>query len=213
MKTAIIIGASGLVGKELSIQLLNNEAYSEVHVLVRKELDLKNVKLFQHVIDFDNINRYSNLIKGDDAFCCLGTTMKIAGSKEAFYKVDYEYVNNFARLAFQNGIKNFAMVSSMGANANSSVYYSKVKGEIEKAIIAYRFNATFICRPSMLIGERQDKRIGEEIGILVSNAFDFLIPNKYKSITGKQVAKAMMTLVSQGGLGVHIIESDKLHKM
>lgn len=213
MKTAIIIGASGLVGKELTKQLLNNEAYSEIHILVRKELDLKHTKLFQHVIDFDNINRYANLIKGDDAFCCLGTTMKIAGSKEAFYKVDYEYVNNFARLAFQNGVKHFAMVSSMGANAESSVYYSKVKGEIEKAVIAYRFYATFICRPSMLVGERQDKRIGEEIGIWVSNAFSFLIPDKYKSITGTQVAKAMISLVLQGGLGVHIIESDKLQKI
>jgi uncharacterized protein YbjT (DUF2867 family) len=210
MRIAIVIGASGLVGLELTKQLLDNDMYKKIIVLVRKPLELKHEKLEQQVIDFDNINRYSEFIKGDDAFCCLGTTMKQAGSKEAFYKVDYDYVNNFARLAFQNGIKHFAIVSAMGANANSFIYYNKVKGEIEKTVSAYRFEATYICRPSMLVGERREKRIGEGFGVVFGNIFGALIPSKYKNIKGEQVAKAMIKLVLQGGLGIHIVESDKL---
>jgi uncharacterized protein YbjT (DUF2867 family) len=212
MKTAIVLGASGLVGTELTKQLLENPAYEKVLILVRKEIHLQHPKLVQHCIDFDNFAKYANLIQGDDAFCCLGTTMKIAGSKEAFYKVDYEYVNNFARLAFQNGVKHFAMISAMGANANSLVYYNRVKGEIEKTVSAYRFHATYICRPAMLLGNRAEKRIGEEIGMTIGNIFGFLIPNKYKNIEAAQVAKAMIKLVLQGSLGLYHIESDQLQK-
>jgi uncharacterized protein YbjT (DUF2867 family) len=212
MKTAIVIGASGLVGKELTKQLIENSSYKAVHILLRKPIEVQHPKLQQHIIDFDNLNQYADLMKGDDAFCCLGTTMKQAGSKEQFYKVDYEYVNNFARLCFQQGIKNFAMVSAMGANAESMIYYNRTKGEIENTIRAYRFDATYICRPSMLVGNRTEKRIGEEIGIWIGNNLNFLIPAKYKNIQAAQVAKAMITLANSQQKGFQIVESDQLQK-
>ncbi len=212
MLTALVIGASGLVGTALTEQLLANDQYTAVHVFIRNQLPLRHPKLTQHPTDFDNLNRSAALIKGDVAFCCLGTTMKIAGSKEAFYKVDFEYANNFARLAYQNGVKSFGMVSAMGANAKSMVFYNRTKGEVEQAVCQYGFPAVYIARPSFLVGNRKETRIGEEIGIWIGNTLDFLIPAKYKNITAAQVAKALIASSLSKKEGVHILESDVLQK-
>jgi uncharacterized protein YbjT (DUF2867 family) len=210
MKTAIVIGASGLIGKALTQQLINLPQYETVHILVRKPIDLQHPKLQQHIIDFDKMQQSVDFIKGDEAFCCLGTTMKQAGSKEKFYRVDYEYVNDFARLCSQQGIKKFALVSSMGADSKSFIYYNQVKGAIEQKISSYNFETTIICRPSMLVGNRTEKRIGEEIGIVIGNYLSFLIPAKYKNIHVEQVAKAMISLANSQLKGLQIVESDKL---
>jgi uncharacterized protein YbjT (DUF2867 family) len=212
MQKALVIGASGLVGTALTKQLLSNENYKEVHVFVRKPLQIQDAKLTQHVIDFDNMNRSASLLKGDVAFCCLGTTMKIAGSREAFHKVDFEYVNNFARLTFQNGVKTFAMVTAMGANAASLVFYNRTKGEIEKAVSSYGFSALYIARPSFLVGDRQTKRVGEEIGIWLGDTLNLFIPAKYKNIKAAQVAKALIASALSQKQGTHILESDVLQK-
>jgi uncharacterized protein YbjT (DUF2867 family) len=210
MRTAIIIGGTGLVGKELIAQLLNNPTYSAIHVLLRKTLHIDHPKLHQHLIDFDNMNRFADLMKGDDAFCCLGTTMKQAGSRESFYKVDFEYVNNFARLTAQNGVKNFALVSALGASQQSLFYYSQVKGAIEKAVREKAFQAILIVRPSLLIGNRAEKRLGEDIGIAIENIFKPIIPAKYRGIEASKVANAMIKTLAQNPIGTIILESEQL---
>lgn len=206
--TALVIGASGLVGMELTKQLLLYQRYSKVITLVRKPLPLEHEKLEQRRYDFDWKN--ADLITGDELFCCLGTTIKTAGSPAAFRKVDYDYVLETAQLAIEKGVKKMALVSSIGANKNSKVFYSRVKGEIEAAVSALDFEACFLMRPSLLLGSRPELRMGELVGKLAMTFFSPAIPNKYKGIEAKQVAKAMITCMSSERKGVHILESDAL---
>lgn len=190
MKTAIIVGATGLIGKELCRQLLADERYEKVKLLVRKHQELTHPKIEELIIDFNALDALS--IIGDELYCCLGTTIKTAGSKEAFYKVDYEYVVQVSKQALKAGVKKLVVVSAMGADKKSSVFYNKVKGEMEEAISQLDFENTIIVRPSMLLGNRSEFRLGELIGKKVMRALSFLIPAKYKAIHDYQVAKAMI---------------------
>ncbi len=206
MKTAIIVGAGGLVGRSLVKFLLADSRYGKVVVLVRKKIDLIHVKLQQHILDFDNPDK--NLLVADEIFCCLGTTIKSAGSKAAFYKVDHDYIINIAALAFLNGIKKFALVSSMGANENSGVFYNKTKGKTESDLKKIGFEQLFILRPSLLLGNRSEFRLGESIAKLLMVNISFVIPKKYKPIEGSQVAQALISSMNSNNNGVHVIESD-----
>lgn len=210
MKTALVVGASGLIGKHLTIKLLASNYYEKVSVIVRKPLNIIHPKLEQIVMDFDNLDA-SNII-ADDIFCCLGTTMKQAGSKEAFYKVDFTYPLNFAKAGLANGAKQFLVVSSMGADEKSIVYYSRVKGEVEKALSDLHYPTLIIFRPSMLAGERENPRMGEKIGKVVMDFFAPLIPDKYKVIAGEKVAQAMLELAQKGIKNKDIFESGSLQK-
>ncbi|TAD95458.1 MAG: oxidoreductase [Bacteroidetes bacterium] len=210
MKTAIIVGASGLVGSELLNCLLADPNYSQITVLVRQKLAIENPKLYQKVIDFDKISERTTIF-ADHAFCCLGTTMKQAGSKEAFYKVDFTYAYEFAKFAFRSGIKKFLIVTAMGADAKSMIYYNRVKGEIEQKIIELDFDSLQIIRPSLLLGKRKNPRIGEDFGKIFGKIFSFLIPKRYQAIEGAQVAKALWKIANKNLLGNHIHESDKLY--
>jgi uncharacterized protein YbjT (DUF2867 family) len=210
MKTALIVGASGLIGKHLTQRLLVSNYYEKVKVIVRKPLNIIHPKLEQIVMDFDNLN--ISKILADDIFCCLGTTMKQAGSKDAFYKVDFTYPLNFAKAGLANGAKRFLVVSSMGADEKSLVYYSRVKGEIEKALSDLRYPTLIILRPSMLEGERENPRMGEKIGNVVMNFFAPLIPDNYKVISGEKVAQAMLELAQKNIRNTDIFESGSLQK-
>lgn len=190
MKTAIIVGATGLVGKELCKQLLADERYDKVKLLVRKSQAVTHPKIEEVIIDFNNLNALN--ITGDELYCCLGTTIKTAGSKEAFYKVDFEYVVQIAKKALHGGVKKVVVVSAMGANKNSSVFYNKVKGEMEGTVSQLGFQNCIIVRPSMLLGNRTEFRLAELIGKKVMTALSFLIPAKYKAIHDYQVANAMV---------------------
>jgi len=210
MKTALIVGASGLIGKHLTQKLLASNYYEKVSVIVRKPINIIHPKLEQIVMDFDNLD--ASKIMAEDIFCCLGTTMKQASSKDAFYNVDFTYPLNFAKAGLANGAKQFLFVSSMGADEKSMVYYSRVKGEIEKALSDLHFPTLLIFRPSMLEGERENPRIGEKIGNVVMNFFAPLIPNKYKVIMGEKVALAMLELAQKNIKNKDIFESDSLQK-
>ncbi|MEM1134523.1 MAG: NAD(P)H-binding protein [Bacteroidota bacterium] len=212
-KRALIAGGSGLIGKALCKILVKDSYYQQVFSLVRRTQAQSPQGLTEQVVDFDTLESLKLNIKIDDAFCCLGTTMKKAGSKAAFYKVDFEYVTHFARLALANEAKRFFLVSSMGANASSMVYYNRIKGEIETAIKNMPFQSVHIFRPSLLLGNRQEQRIGEDIGKFLAQTFDFLIPAKYKGITGEQVAKAMFAKAQDKKEGHFIHESDTLRKI
>lgn len=215
-KTAIIIGASGLVGNEVLTLLLSDDRFDKVNVFVRKPLLIKHPKLEQHVIDFDLIYKFTDLVKGDVVFCCLGTTIKTAGSKEEFKKVDYAYPLAFAKIAKQNGINKFIIISSIGANSNTSNFYLKVKGDIENELEKLKFTSLVIVRPSMLLGDRKEFRVGESIGKIVMKLVSMLfIGNfkKYKAIEASTVAKAMITLSVSNTTDVSVIQSDTLMEM
>lgn len=211
MKTAIIIGATGLVGSTLVKQLLENQAYSKIVLLLRKPLNIIHSKLIQEIIDFDKLD--ASKIVGDDLFCAMGTTLKKAGSKEAQYKIDCTYPYEIAKIAKANGIKQFILVSSVGANFDSSNFYLRTKGDLEKKMKSLGFQ-NFVCvRPSMLLGDREEYRLGEKIGAVLSN---FLSPllygslRKYHGIESSDVAKAMQKFANQGLSGVKYVEYDEI---
>jgi len=213
MKTAIIIGASGLTGKALLYQLLQNDHYNKVIIFVRKELAISHAKLTQHCVDFDSLHQYREWIKGDVIFCCMGTTIKTAGSQEAFKKVDYTYPTEFAKLAKENNVPIFCLQSSLGADDHSSNFYLKTKGETEKAIRDLNFTSFVTFRPSMLLGNRSEFRLGEKIGKVLMQALSFAFIGKlkrYKAIHVNQVASAMIQHAKSDKAGNIIIENEEM---
>jgi uncharacterized protein YbjT (DUF2867 family) len=208
MKTALVVGSTGLIGNLLTIKLLESKIYEKVKTLVRKPIALQHPDLEQVIIDFDKID--ASKIVADDVFCCLGTTMNKAGSKAAFYKVDFEYPLTIAKMALANGAKQYAIVTAMGADQKSMFYYNRVKGDIEKALSELNYPNLMIFRPSMLLGDRGEQRAGESIGKVMMGLFDFMTPKKYKAIQGEKVANAMLQNAQKGLSGKHILESDIL---
>jgi uncharacterized protein YbjT (DUF2867 family) len=210
MRTCLVAGASGLVGSSLVRMLLESPGYEKVHILVRKKIDLVHPKLVQHLVDFEKLDHFQADFKANDAFVTLGTTIAMAGSKSAFYKVDHDYVVAVANKAFSLGASGLFVVSSMGANPSSSIFYNKVKGEMEENIKGIGFARLGIFRPSLLLGPRQEKRAGEKFAGWIMQFFDFMIPAKYKSIHVDKVANKMIELALSDKNGLFILESDKL---
>ena len=208
-KTALLLGATGLVGGQLLEQLLAHPAYDTVVALSRRPLDIQHPKLRQEVIDFDRPD--IGKIRGDDLFCALGTTLRKAGSKEAQYRIDCTYPAEIGRIARQNGVRQYLLVSSVGADAQSANFYLKTKGDLEEKIRALQFDTFVSARPSFLLGERPEFRLGERIGIALAKAFNPVIPRKYRAIQARQVARALIELANSGLSGVHFVESDRLH--
>ena len=208
LKTALVAGATGLIGDLLTHQLVESSAFERVKVLTRKALTWQHPRLQEIGFDFDHPN--SLLLQADTIFCCLGTTIKKAGSKDAFRKVDYQYPLDIARLALANGASQFAIVTSMGADSHSSFFYNQVKGDVERDLMALNFPTLLIFRPSLLLGDRPEKRLGERLSSGVMRLFAPLIPAKYRAIEARQVATAMRQISQQGLTGKHIFESDVL---
>jgi uncharacterized protein YbjT (DUF2867 family) len=209
-KTALVFGASGLIGGHVVNFLLLHPAYAKVVVFVRKPMDLEHVKLAQHVVDFDQPASFKQLVKGDDLFCCLGTTMAKAGSKEAFYKVDFTYGFEAAQMGKLNGVGQYMLVSSVGADPNSRFFYSKVKGELEAAVRSLGFWALHIFQPSVLLGERNENRFGEQLAGKIGSIFDRLtggLLTKYRPIEADVVAKAMVSAAQGLKPGCHVYPS------
>jgi uncharacterized protein YbjT (DUF2867 family) len=194
MKTAVVIGASGLIGKSLVKKLLKDNRYNSVWVFVRRSINISNLKLIEHVVDFDKITDWKNKITGDELYSAMGTTIKKAGSKEAQYKIDVTYQYEFAKAAAENEVKSYFLVSSSGASANSKLFYIRIKGELEEKVKLLPFNKIRIFRPSLLLGERDEKRFGEKAAErllkIVVPLFPFL--KNQRPIEGEKVAKAMI---------------------
>jgi uncharacterized protein YbjT (DUF2867 family) len=209
-RIAIIAGATGLVGRELIELLLASPRYAEVHAIGRRAPSIVHEKL--HVIASD-LQTIPPLRAIDDAFCCLGTTIKKAGSQAAFRAVDFDMVLNFAKAAKQAGAKRFLVVSSLGANAKSPVFYNGVKGETEDALREIGFDSLTIFRPSLLVGDRAEARLGERVGIAV---FSALVPlmigpaRKIRPVAAAAVARRMMEAAMANQRGTLIIESDAI---
>lgn len=215
-KTALVFGATGLIGKHLVNALLKHEAYTKVVVFVRKKLKIEHPNLKQHLIDFDRMEDYKAFIKGNDLYCTLGTTRAKAGSKEAFYKVDYTYSYKAAKIAAANGINQYLLVSAVGADANSKFFYNQVKGELEDAVKQLPFWAIHIFQPSVLLGERNENRWGEQLAARLGKIIDRFtggLLTKYRPIEAEVVATAMIGAAQRFNKGTHVYPSHYLQNL
>lgn len=207
---ALVIGATGAVGKDLVEQLLADESIDRVDIFVRREVKISAEKLVVHVVDFDHPETWADELKGDVLFSCLGTTIKAAGSQEAQWKVDYTYQYEAAKAARANGVKTYVLVSSVGANAKSKVFYTKMKGALDDAVQELGFEGCFILRPPSLIRKESD-RFGEKVGVVALKAFNALgIMRSFTPMPTEEVAAAMIRLAKSGRHGVEIIDSQEI---
>ena len=216
MKTALIIGSTGLIGSELLELLLESKEYTTVITFVKRDSGIQHPKLKQHIIDFDKPEDYQNFVVGDDFFCTIGTTIKNAGSQEAFKKVDFEYPKQFATLAQQNKVKQFLIVSSLGADAKSGNFYLKTKGEIQNFLKDCPFESVSVLQPSLLLGDRKEFRLGEKIGAFFMKLFLFLLfgnLKKYKPLESEAVSKAMFDIAQKNYKGFQVITSDTIQEI
>lgn len=212
MKTALIAGSTGLIGKQLLQLLLDDAYYTTVKAISRKPLDIVHPKLENIVADLSTLSEQYDRLTADDVFCCLGTTIKQAGSKEAFRKVDYDYPLELARLTKNQGAEQYLIITALGSDAKSGIFYNRVKGEVEKVIEEIGFQSYHIFRPSLLLGERLEKRAGEGAATVVYTALGFLIPLKYKAIDSVKVARGMLHFAKQNSHGTFIHESKELQQ-
>ncbi|GAB2546485.1 NAD-dependent epimerase/dehydratase family protein [Rufibacter soli] len=214
-KVALIAGASGLVGGECLHLLLNSQRYNRVISIGRSTLPIRHPKLQQLVVDFNNLEKNRHSLMADDVYCCLGTTIKKAGSKDKFYQVDYTYVVKLAKLTASHFASQFLVVSSLGADAHSRIFYNRVKGEMEEAVKALPFTSVHIFQPSLLLGERQEFRLGEKFATSLMKGVGFIFNGplrKYKGIPAKAVAKAMLEAAKQDGGGVLVHSSEQMQE-
>jgi uncharacterized protein YbjT (DUF2867 family) len=215
-RSALLLGATGLVGGHCLRLLLHEPAYTRVHALGRRPLGRAHPKLVEHVADFDRLGETAPEVRADDVFCCLGTTIAVAGSRQAFRRVDHDYVVAGARLALANGAKRFLLVSALGADERSRVFYNRVKGEAERDVSALGFEGVVILRPSLLLGERAERRRGEEMGKRVIRVIGPLLVGplrKYRGIEAETVARAMVRQALANPTGVHVVESDQVSRL
>ena len=209
-KTALLLGATGMVGSHLLQQLLESPHYSQVIALVRRPLATQHPKLRQEILDFDDPDAAK--IKGDDVFCALGTTLAKAGSKEAQYRIDCIYPYEIGKIARQNGARQYLLVSSLGADAQSSNFYLKTKGDLEERIRSLDFEHFVSARPSILLGDRKEVRVGERVGIVLARVFAPVIPRRYRGIGAEKVARALVFKANDDGKGMEVVESEALQE-
>lgn len=191
-RTANVIGATGLVGKQLVQLLLENPAFEKVRIFVRRDTGILHARLEQKIVDFADPQSWKKYLAGDILFSALGTTLKQAGSKEKQYEVDYTFNYNFARQAKENGITSYVLVSSIGANAASKIFYSRIKGELDAQVLNLGFDNMAILRPASLTGEREENRTMEKLSVPVLKTLTRFVLKDYRPISDITVARAMI---------------------
>jgi uncharacterized protein YbjT (DUF2867 family) len=207
-RSALVAGGTGLVGGHLLRLLGADDHYRQVTSLARREGPLPSGVDIQ-IVDFEKLDQLTPL-SADDAFCCLGTTRKAAGSDQAFRHVDFDYVVSFARLARRAGATRFMLVSSLGASSSSSLLYPRTKGECEEAIQAIGFSTVVILRPSFLMGDRGEKRSGEAIGTMMFNLIKPALVGpfrKYAPVEATAVARTLVREAATAPAGITIVDS------
>lgn len=206
----LLLGATGLVGGQILKQALENQSVDFVVAPVRREIG-SHTKLSAPIIDFDHIT--TAMLKEwniDAVICALGTTIKVAGSREAFSKVDYEYPLSFAKCAKEAGVEIFVLNSAMGADENSRFFYNQVKGRIENALKELKFRSLYLIRPGLIGGERKEFRPGELLGKIILKSLHYVLPKKLRINPASSIANAMLMAAIEGKSGVEIMTSDRL---
>ena len=208
MRKALVVGATGLVGGEIVDGLVADDGVGEVRTLVRRQLDrwAPTGKLCELIADFDALDAHPHWFRVDEVYCALGTTIRKAGSQEAFRRVDLDYPFAVARLAHAQGARHFLLVSAAGADAGSRIFYSRVKGELEDAVRAVGYASVTIARPSVLLGAREELRVGE----LVMKRLAHIFPAAWKPVQARQVASALLRAARAGKPGVEILNNAAL---
>lgn len=212
-KTAIIIGSTGLIGRQCLSLLLESGHYQKIVAFTRRSLEYQNERLDNRVIDFDHLEVYADSFGCDDLYICFGSTIAKAGSKIAFKRIDYEYPFKIAKYAKLKGCNQLILVSSIGASVQSLFFYTKIKGKLEESILSLNFWSTHILRPSVLIGMRNERRIGESLFAGFALALDKLgngVLGNYRPIRASDVARAMVILAQMISKGKHIHESNDI---
>jgi uncharacterized protein YbjT (DUF2867 family) len=204
MKIAIVIGATGLVGRELVGFLLRDTRFEKVKIFVRRSANITSKKLEEHIIDFDEPDSWKKLVTGDVLYSAMGTTLRAAGSKESQYKIDYTFQYHFAKIAAASQVQQYVLVSAAGAGPDSKIFYSRMKGELERDIKKLPFETIHIVRPGMLSGERAEVRTGEKLGIGLMSVVGMIPGLKYlRPIEGREVARAMINATFRHVKGIH----------
>jgi uncharacterized protein YbjT (DUF2867 family) len=214
-RSALLVGMSGLVGGRLLNRLLAHPDYDRVTVWVRRPVSLQIHKFSQLVVDFERLSDYAAQFDAQDVYVALGSTIKKAGSQEAFRRIDFDYPLALARIARERGARRFLLVSALGADAHSRVFYNRVKGEVEQAVASVGIAQTWFFRPSILTGPRAEDRPGERVGIAVGKAIaPFLVGGlrKYRPIAADAVAAAMVYAATHE-LAPGVVESDQIAKL
>lgn len=213
--TATLVGATGLIGSYLLEELLHDPYFDTVRILIRRPIDITHPKLEKKIVDFtDNDSLLVTISNSDVLFCAIGSTMKkVKGDKEAYRKIDFDIPVKLARFCKMTGCEKFMLVSSAGANPKSSNFYQRLKGETDDAIKGSGLKTIHIMRPSLLLGERKEYRLGENIGKAIMTSLSFLIPAKYKAIQGKDVAKVMLDLSKKNEEGIFVHENSEIRNL
>jgi uncharacterized protein YbjT (DUF2867 family) len=213
MRTALLVGASGLVGGHCLTRLLDDPDYTTVTTLGRRPIAREHPRLRQHIIDFDRPDEYRRLVAADDIFCCLGTTIRKARSRDAFYRVDFTYTFTVAEAAQANGAGQLLLVSALGASVRAAAFYSRVKGEIEAAVARVPFRAVHIFRPSLLVGARDEFRPAERLAVLLAAPLSLALVGplrRYRPVEARVVAACMVRSAKRSLSGRHVYESEQI---
>jgi len=216
MRSAIVAGASGLVGERVLRRLLAGAVYDRVVALVRGPLNVTHKRLEQRTIDYERIGRMSAFPRAEDVFCCLGTTIRRAGSPEAFHRVDVEYVAGLAEACVRSGSAQFLLVSAVGADPRSRNFYLRCKGEAEDAVRTLPFRGVQVFRPSFLVGHRRERRPGEGFATAAARLFSIAMigpARRYRPIRADDVAKAMVAVAQVSPPGAHVYEAGAMQDL
>jgi uncharacterized protein YbjT (DUF2867 family) len=210
--SVLLAGATGLVGRECLRLLLAEPAVAHIEVVTRRPLspDVRSPKLSTHIIDFDHLNEYDELFGVQAIICAIGTTIRQAGSRTRFRTIDLEYPLDFARLGRRGGCAHFLVVSALGANARSRIFYNRVKGEMEDGLRTLDYPCLTIVRPSLLLGPRAEQRLGEEVAKRVTKWLGPLVPRPFKPVEAHAVAVTLVRAAREPCSGVRIIESGEI---
>jgi uncharacterized protein YbjT (DUF2867 family) len=210
--SVLLVGATGLVGRECLRLLLADSGFGRIVVVARRPLspDVRSPKLATHVVDFDHLNEYDELFNVDAIICTLGTTIRQAGSRTRFRTVDYDYPLAFARLGRRHGCKHFLVVTALGANTRSRYFYNRVKGELEDSLRGLDYPRLTIVRPSLLLGPRAELRLGEEVAKRVTRWLGPLVPRAFKPVEARAVAQTLVRAAREDGSGERMIESAEI---
>jgi uncharacterized protein YbjT (DUF2867 family) len=207
-RSVLVVGATGLVGAEVVKQLAADASVSRVVVVARRVPEGLPAKVEAHAVDFDRIEEHESLFAVDQIVCALGTTIKQAGSQAAFRRVDFEYPLTVARLGHRHGARHFLLVSALGANSESGIFYNRVKGELEDRLRSLGYRSVTIARPSLLLGKRKEFRFFERLGMVIGE----LIPGRWRPVHAEAVAKSLVMAARIDAPGLHVIESEEIRE-